>query len=161
MATTIDMDKVFDSSTRIGIIDGLIGLLGLSEEDAMLLFFAALGNVGGKDVNQILRKLRLPKVKVNINRDKAKRYSQLLASQLKNFDKYGVVRFDNMQIVKASENGNYLSVFGAEINPVIYRKMIYLLDNNPEYVFEVLYGLKDALDLILKFVEAIPIETEQ
>ncbi len=151
----IEYDKIYDSSTRIGAIESIGRLIGLTEEEMSILMFAMLGNISDKPNDmELLKKIKIPAVPVKFDEDKVKRYARLLVNQLKDMQNYGVVDMKDNTIHKVSENGKWMTVFGIEVHPVLYNKIIHLLENNPQYILSVLYGTFTALGTILKFIEA-------
>lgn len=149
----VKWNDIYDSSNRTSLIFSVGKSMGLSEEDMELLVFMALGNTGGGNLPEILRKMKLPKADFEYDKDKLEKYREHILKQMKDFDHYGILDMSQNEINKMAVNHKWLTVYSAKIDPVIYMSVYRLLKEKPEYVVSVMAGIRNALDVILNFIK--------
>lgn len=155
MDVKVEYNDIFDSATRIQMVMPLAQQLGLSDEDVFLLAYVILGNTPTDkepSLPDILKKIQLPKVKGQYDKEKLARYLKYIGNELKAFDQYGILRMDTKTLIKFSQNHKYLTVYGFNVLVPTYKNLVRLLTENPDYVISVLLGIHESLGTILDFL---------
>lgn len=154
MLTKVEHSQLVDYENRIKTISTLAEMIGLNKEDALLLMFLTFGDTAeNASLPDVIKKIKLPNVKGKYNKEKMKRYCRLIANRLKELDNYGIVDLDREAVLRMSRNKEYITVFGMEIIPIVYYNIYHLLVENPDYFVNVILGIKQSLDIIVKFLD--------
>lgn len=153
----IDQEKLVDYSTRFKSLATLMSEMNLSSGDQTILFFAIMG-VPDPDakISDILKKITLPVHPMKADPEKINMWRDLIVERMRELDNYGILDLEQQDVVKHSRNGKYLTLLGMKIIPMTYWEFYRILMKNPEYAVSVLAGIRDALDVILEFLEAGP-----
>lgn len=150
----IPLGKLTDSETRMRLIMDFGKAIGLEHDDIITVMFLALGDVNDvSPLNSILKKVRLPKAKSKYNREKMFSLASMLADRMKELDQYGILTVNPEQVLKRTRNGEYITVFGMETTPLVYHNVWRMLSVKQEYMADTLLGIKEALDLLIKFLQ--------
>lgn len=151
----IQHDRIIDSETRLQIVGMLTELTGMSQDDTALLFFLAMGDV--KDVasqKEVLKRVKLPRVRSKYNRNRIRELATMMADRMKEMDQYGILDLKtDPKILKESWNGEYITVFGVKVLPWVYHNIWRMLYVKQDYMIDTILGLKEALDAIVKFLQ--------
>lgn len=158
----IEHKQIHDYSMRLRTIMDMGKSMGLSEEETALLMFAVMGDLEDEEklrVPDVLKKIKLPRVKAKYKTEKLKRWIELLNRQLKAYaEDYGILDLETKEVLRMSRNGEYITVFGVKVLPYTLHRLIDLLDRNPDYAISVLLGIYEALGKILKFLGVEKVE---
>ena len=158
----IEHKQIHDYSMRLRTIMDIGKSMGLSEEETALLMFAVMGDLEDEEklrVPDVLKKIKLPRVKAKYKTEKLKRWIELLNRQLKAYaEDYGILDLETKEVLRMSRNGEYITVFGVKVLPYTLHRLIDLLDRNPDYAISVLLGIYEALGKILKFLGVEKVE---
>lgn len=147
-------DDIYDYSSRWYLLEEVFKLFNFTGDEEKILHFLVAGNVSEKtDMPDVLKKIKLPVGDIKFNKEKVKRWAKYLRKQMEDFDNFGVLRMDKAEILKMSLNGKYLTVATAKINVLVYQRIYELLDENPEYFLQILYGVWKSLGLIIQFLD--------
>ena len=149
--------QIHDYSLRMRTIYEVGRSLELSDDDVTLLLFASMGDLQDEDkilLSNVIKKIHLPKVSAKYNTEKLKRMIKLLNNQLKSIaNDYGILKLEDKEIIRRSRNGEYVTIFGVRMIPYTLKRVIALLDRNPDYAVSILLGIYESLGKILKFLE--------
>ena len=155
------MEKIHDSETRIRGIHHLAELINLSNEDLTLLMFLVMGDpADNASLKDVLQRVKLPRVNAKYSSERLRYLCSLLADRMKDLDSYGVLNMQLDKVEKMSLNGEYMSLYGMDIMPLIYVNTWKMLSYKQDYVITTLLGLKEALDILLNFLDVSPVEQE-
>ena len=163
MSNQIRPSDITDSSTRVMAMINLAEAVGLSKDDMQILAFAFLGDVKDGSLLNILQKTHLPKGDIShYNKQKLVLFAKQIAKRMMKFDEYGVlnmnpdgrININKPEIIKLAKENKYFTVFGVKVLPVLYAGVLEIMARNPEYVLKTFVGIRDALNVILDFVEA-------
>lgn len=154
MASTVPFDKIIDSELRVQIIGHLAEMIGLNDDDLMVLWYLIMGDV--KDIaspQEILKKIKLPRVRGKYNEKRMKELATMMADRMKELDQYGIIDLDANEIRKNSKNGQYITILGVEMMPLVYVNIWRMLSVKQQYMVDTLLGIKEAIDIIIKFLQ--------
>ncbi len=149
----IEHDRLLDDSVRFSAMAAIAKQMNLTKEDLTILYFCVMGDLReDTDLDRVLKKVRLPQKSVNVDRHRVNIYLGLLKSRMKELDKYGILDLEVNEVMKKSRNGEYMTIFGIKVIPMIYYQFYDALDKHPDYVVGTMIGIRDALDIILEFL---------
>jgi hypothetical protein len=111
-------------------------MIGLSDDDLTILLYAFIGDISNDtNIKDIIRKISLPSKPVKLDINKIKDLIEIIETADSVFTKHT------------------FSKVGETTYMQVYRNVIKLLKDNPEYVFNTLNGVKDAIDILIDFVK--------
>lgn len=148
----VDKKDAVDYSNRLGSVLSIGNSIGLNRDDMALVLFILMGDAKDGNLNEILKKAKLPRVNANYDKAKLRKYCTMLAERLKELDNYGILSMEKKEIIRMSKNKEYLTIFGIQILPNIYADIYRILSVNPDYAISTFLGVYEALGKILDFL---------
>lgn len=155
MSIDIKHSQIFDSANRMFLLKSIFEELPIANEDKHLIAFLLKGNTAGKDplLKNILNKTYLPRVDIKeYDKERLKKWLKILADYLKGLDDYGIADFDKKEIVRLSKNGKYTNIYGLKLDYLIYRDLINMLENKPDYALSVIFGIGRFFEMLQEFL---------
>ncbi len=150
----IHQKDMTDFSNRMSTAVQIGNSIGLARDDMSLLLFVLMGDAKEGNLNEILKKVKLPRVHKGYSREKLRKYCTMLAERMKEIDSYGILSMDKNELIRMSKNGEYITVFGMQVLPMVYADIYRILSLNPDYAISTFLGIYEALGKVLEFMEA-------
>ena len=95
----------------------------------------------------------MPRVDIKeYDKERLKKWLKILADYLKGLDDYGIADFDKKEIVRLSKNGKYTNIYGLKLDYLIYRDLINMLENKPDYALSVIFGIGRFFEMLQEFL---------
>ena len=150
----IDKRDMVDFSNRMSTAVQIGNSIGLGRDDMSILLFVLMGDRKEGNLNEILKKVKLPRAKATYDRDKLRKYCTMLAERMKELDNYGILSIDKHELLRMSKNKEYITIFGMQVLPNVYADIYRILSVNPDYAISTFLGIYEALGKILEFTGA-------
>ena len=150
----IDKRDMVDFSNRMSTAVQIGNSIGLNRDDMSLLLFILMGDAKEGNLNDILKKVKLPRVAKGYNREKLRKYCSMIAERMKEIDNYGILSMDKKELIRMSKNNEYITIFGMQVLPMVYADIYRILSINSDYAISTFLGIYEALGKILEFTGA-------